>query len=258
MIRIINVSADTLLLRCWYTYATEQWYSTDTVLSVYHSLTIDTLPIRYRYAIDTLLIRISDTEIYTVSAYHTSWCTRTTMARSRARARFTARSEDHCAHERMGWWVWPGCEVLCMHACQKQLSTWSSSSDTARTRLETRIDAYCECITRAYFRRGEWPTVMIQYHCRITYVSLKVEECISRTANESIEIQYHMRIITMNTVSLVYHKHTRWYVHDTAWYIRDTCQFELIHSGSWYILNTVANTSWYTVIQSDNKPPQIW
>ena len=199
MIRIINVSADTLLLRCWYTYATEQWYSTDTVLSVYHSLTTDTLPIRYRYAIDTLLIRISDTEIYTVSAYNTSWCTRTTMARSRARARFTARSEDHCAHERMGWWVWPGCGVLCMHACQKQLSTWSSSSDTARTRLETRIDAYCECITRAYFRRGEWPTVMIQYHCRITYVSLKVEERISRTANESIGIQYHMCIITMNT-----------------------------------------------------------
>ena len=57
MIRIINVSADTLLLRCWYTYATEQWYSTDTVLWVYHNLTTDTLPIRYRYTTDTLLIR---------------------------------------------------------------------------------------------------------------------------------------------------------------------------------------------------------
>eukprot|EP00966_Prymnesium_polylepis_P216796 5018430-Prymnesium_polylepis.1 len=46
---------------------------------VIHSLTTDTLPIRYRYTINTLLIRISDTEIYTVSAYHTSWCTRTTV-----------------------------------------------------------------------------------------------------------------------------------------------------------------------------------
>ena len=167
-------AADTLMLRSNDT-ALIQYYQYITVwLTIRYRYATDTLPIRNRYTIDTLLIRISNTEIYTVSAYHTSWCTRTTMARSRARARFTARSEDHCAHERMGWWVWPGCGVLCMHACQKQLSTWSSSSDTARTRLETRIDAYCECITRAYFRRGEWPTVMIQYHCRITYVSLKV------------------------------------------------------------------------------------
>jgi hypothetical protein len=239
----------TLLVHLCYGAMIQHWYSIISISQSDYRYATDTLPIHYQYTTDT---NQWYRDIHGISISHVlvhqNYSTR---ARSRAKARVAARSEDHCLHERLGWRVWPGCGVLC--ACMLAKSSWAHGAAAAiqpghaGRHVSTRIVS----VSRAYFRRGEWDgydTVSLPYH---TY-----HICITKSWRTYLP---DCKWVDWNTVSYVYHhhehciimyhKHTRWYVHDTAWYIRDTCQFELIHSGSWYILNTVANTSWYMVIR---------
>ena len=152
----------TLLIHVCYGATIQHWYS----IICNHSLTTDTLPIRYRYAIDTLAIH------YRYTTYTSQW------------------SRD--IH---------GISMLNLHACMPDKTSWAHG-EQQRRRLRDAYHAcirweYHACITRVsrvYLRCSVWciyDTVSVLYWYRITNLSLPAGGCVFWPGNDTPRLQYH-------------------------------------------------------------------